>query len=148
MDSLVSDLQRGEISFRSFGNLAISVLNSVLENMMGGSLGSILGKSIGKSLGLTFGTPITSNATGIKKVPYDMTTRIHKGEEIVPRQQADKMGSDGGMVVNIDARGAGQGVENKIRQVMAEVQSLRADTPKIALNVVSDQNRRNPSFLR
>jgi hypothetical protein len=173
IDSLISDLGRGGDAMQSFRNFAVSILQDVLKSLNGGnSVGSSLGALIAGGLGSLFGSSIVtqgraatigkpinamyaglsgitgSYATGTAYVPYDMTARLHKGEMVIPRQQVESSSGNGGMVVNIDARGAGQGVENKIRQVMAEVQQLRQDTPKIALNVVADQSRRNPNFVR
>jgi len=174
IDNLITDLGRGGDAMQSFKNFAVSILQDVLKSLnggssIGGSLGGLIAGGLtnllsGGSLvsqGLSSGgagmgglyaglAGVTGSfATGIQNVPYDMNARLHKGEAVIPASQVDNMGSGGGgMVVNIDARGAEQGVEDKIRQVMQQVNQLRADTPKIALNVVSDQSRRNPNFVR
>lgn len=173
IDNLINDLGRGGNAMQSFRNFAVSMLQDILKGLNGGnsigsSIGSLLGNAfkgmagssyigstygVGGDLGSTLGSLYSSSvkgsfATGISNVPYDMTARLHKGEAVIPASQVDNMGTSGGTVINIDARGAQQGVEEKIRQVMSEVQQLRADTPKIALNIVSDQNRRNPNFVR
>jgi hypothetical protein len=172
VDTLISDLGRGGNALQSFRNFAVSILQDVLKSLNGGNtLGSSLGSIIaggltniftggsalskgiqagGSTAGLYGGLASISGsfATGIAKVPYDMNARVHKGEAIIPASQVDNMGSNGSMVVNIDARGAEKGVEEKIRAVMGEVQKLRMDSPKIALNVVAEQSRRNPNFVR
>lgn len=51
-------------------------------------------------------------------------------------------------IINIDARGAEDGVEGKIRSVMMEVIKLRQDTPKIALNAFSQAQKRNSSLIK
>lgn len=56
-------------------------------------------------------------------------------------------GSGQSMVVNIDARGAQNGVEQDIRRVMGEVSRLRNQVPNIALSAVRDQNKRMNGFL-
>lgn len=53
-------------------------------------------------------------------------------------------GGSGGNVYNIDARGADAGVEQR---VMRALESLRQDTPNIAINSVSEANKRNPGLL-
>lgn len=171
IDTLISDLGRGGNALQSFRNFAVSMLQDVIKGLNGGTsigqgIGSLIGQAfkgmagssyisstygVGGELGSTLGSLFSSSvsgsfATGIDKVPYDMNARVHKGEAIIPASQVDSMTSDGGTTINIDARGAGQGVEQKIRQVMAEVTQLRKDTPSIALNVVADQNRRNPNY--
>lgn len=95
--------------------------------------------------GFSFG----SFATGIQNVPYDMTARLHKGEAVIPAQQASKLqnGGNDGYVINIDARGADAGVEQKIRNVMNEVMTLRKEVPSIAVSSVSNANKRNPRYL-
>lgn len=174
IDSLISDLGRGNLSLQSFRNAAVSVLQDVLTALNGGTsigttIGTLLGGvirnssassafqsahgvsgSLGSTLGSLFASSTTGSfATGIQNVPYDMNARLHRGEAVIPASQVKSMNRDGGgSIINIDARGAHAGVEEKIRQVMNEVTSLRRDTPKIALNVVSDQNRRNPNFVR
>lgn len=50
-------------------------------------------------------------------------------------------------VINIDARGAEQGVEEKIRAVMNEVMTLRKEVPAIAVSSVSNANKRNSRYL-
>lgn len=173
IDTLISDLGRGNNALQSFRNFAVSILQDVIKSLNGGqSIGSTIGGllsqslssrsatsfisstyGVGGSLGSTLGGLLSAStkgsfATGIGYVPYDMDARLHRGEMVVPRQQAESISSGSGTTINIDARGASQGVEEKIRQVMNEVNALRLDTPKIALNVVSDQSRRNPNFVR
>lgn len=48
----------------------------------------------------------------------------------------------GGVTYNIDARGAGPGVEQRIANVLQQVQTLRRDVPRIAVNSVGDANIR------
>ena len=57
-------------------------------------------------------------------------------------------GGGGSMVVNIDARGASVGVEQDIRRVMNEVQTLKKQVPNIAISAVREQNSRSSGFLR
>jgi TP901 family phage tail tape measure protein len=45
----------------------------------------------------------SSHAVGIPNVPFDMTTRVHRGERIVPAYQNRQGGGDGGNVINIYA---------------------------------------------
>lgn len=160
-------LARGYTSLRDVAVQALDdILKSMLRVSMGGtSSGGIFG-DIGGFLGNIFTGGSTPNAgfnpaisappikpsfsfaTGIQKVPFDMDARIHKGEMIVPAQQAKSMDSGGAVTYNIDARGADAGVEQRIRNVMSEVEQLRKDTPKIAVSSVTDANSRNLGFLR
>jgi len=57
-------------------------------------------------------------------------------------------GGGGSMVVNIDARGASNGVEQDIRRVMHEVQTLKKQVPNIAISAVREQNSRSSGFLK
>ena len=57
-------------------------------------------------------------------------------------------GGGGSMVVNIDARGASNGVEQDIRRVMNEVMTLKKQVPNMAISAVREQNSRNSGFLR
>jgi lambda family phage tail tape measure protein len=56
-------------------------------------------------------------------------------------------GGNNSMVVNIDARGASNGVERDIRRVMNEVNNLRKQVPSIAKSAVRNENSRNAGFL-
>jgi hypothetical protein len=82
LSSLAEDIQR------------ILVRKTITEPLANGisSFASNLGASI-------FGGSKGSFATGIANVPYDMTARVHKGEAIIPAQQARNMG--GGVNVSI-----------------------------------------------
>lgn len=153
--SLVSDVVSGKNALSSFADFGRNVIGSIFNSIqskisggIGGSIGGLISSGVGNLLSGSL--PSFSFATGIQNVPYDMTARLHKGEMVVPAQQASKMqdgGASGGYVVNIDARGAQAGVEDKIRAVMQEVMTLRKDVPSIAVNSVSTANKRNPRLL-
>lgn len=173
-NTFVGDITRGGDALQALRNLAATliqdVLNNINGNQQGGGLGGLLAKGLSGAFGNLFGGGAQASAlsaaqrgisnpalfgpgfaTGIESVPYDMNARIHKGEMIIPAQQAATMrraGSGGSVSYNIDARGAERGVEEKIRGVLLEVQKLRRDTPRIAVSSVADQNRRNPEYLR
>jgi CHAD domain-containing protein len=166
--TFLNDIRRGEDALSSLRNLAISVLDNVLNSIqssgisqIGGFLSSAIGGIFGQvsstasfssrgfgsilssALGGSFGPGF---ATGIDYVPRDMNARIHRGEMIVPRSEADSIrrgqSGSGGAVYNIDARGASPGVEQKIENVMRQVLQLRADVPKLAVNSVDDATKR------
>ena len=99
LKSLAQDIQR------------IIVRRTITEPLGAGL--SNFAATIGDSL--FGGRSIGSNATGLAYVPRDMTTRVHKGEAIIPSQQASKMG---GMNVSI--------VNNS---PSAEVQAQQVKTP-------------------
>lgn len=72
---------------------------------------------------------------------------LHRGSDgsLGVRMEGGNVG--GGDVINIDARGAEAGVEEKIRAVMNEVLTLRKDVPNIAVSSVASANKRNPRYL-
>lgn len=72
--------------------------------------------------------------------------RLTPGEH-VNIQKGGQGNSGQPTIINIDARGAEAGVEEKIRSVMNEITRLRQETPSIAVNSIQNANRRNPSLL-
>lgn len=83
-----------------------------------GLLDKVLGGA-GGGLGSFF--PTFSFATGTQSVPYDTVAMLHKGEQVLTRQQADAMQSGGyvksaGNIYNIDARGADAGAIARIER--------------------------------
>lgn len=58
------------------------------------------------------------------------------------------MGPGGSTTINIDARGASNGVEQEIRKVMNDVINLKKQVPNIAISAVREQNSRSGNFLR
>ncbi len=135
----------------------------------GGFLGGILGglfKNAGSwfgfdGLGATSGstsatvplgasTVFPSHASGIDYVMSDGMAMIHRGETVLNPQESDRYreGGDGGIQVGtIDARGAGPGVENTIRNVINDLNALRKQVPAIALSSIREANKRNPRLL-
>jgi tape measure domain-containing protein len=140
-DAIINGEKLGDV-LRSLGQ---DIARLLLKKTIGGSLEDSIGGLVGNIFG---GFSFGSFATGIQNVPYDMTARLHKGEAVIPAQQAAKLSNSGeGYVVNIDARGAEAGVEEKIKGVMQEVMALRNDVPNIAVSSVASANKRNPRFL-
>jgi len=78
----------------------------------------------------------------------EVLTMGSSGGFVTSNAQSGSMISNNGMTVNIDARGASAGVENKIRQVMSDMQGLKKQVPNIAVAAVREQNARKPDFLR
>ena len=158
LSSLIKDIQRMFVRTQLLEPLMSNLFGGGSSSSKGGGfLSSIFGGGSSKgggwmsSIGSIF-SGVTSHATGIDYVPRDMTARIHKGEKVVTRQEADVMrrgGSKGNNTYHIDARGAEHGVEEKIKAVMdGKINQLRGEVPGIAQHAVADANRRDPSFLR
>lgn len=78
----------------------------------------------------------------------EILTMGKSGGFVTSNAQSGSAINNNGMTVHIDARGASAGVENKIRQVMQDVQGLRRQVPNIAVAAVREQNARKPDFLR
>ena len=76
---------------------------------------------------------------------------LHRGSDgsLGVKMSGGTGGGEGDVVNNytIDARGADVGVEQRIRNVMAQLEQLRKDTPKIAISSVQDANSRNLGFF-
>lgn len=143
---------------------------------LGGTLASTLGSALGStifggtpSIGITGGTsaggvPIPglsgkglalagARAAGGPVAGGSSYLVGEKGPEIFTPNTSGMITSNrdaqnmGGSVINIDARGAESGVEQKIASVMREITSLRGEVPKISINSVAEANRRNPALL-
>ncbi len=148
-DGIADALARGEDGFKSLRSVAINVLSDIVKSTFasasnnGNSFSGLFG-------GLTSGisslfSKLPSFDVGSNYVPSDMVANIHKGEMIIPAREAAAIRSGynvGGDTINIDARGASAGVEQKIRQVMMDVQNLRSQTPNIAVQSVRDAQTR------
>lgn len=118
------------------GKIAISKAFGGSEG--GGSIGGLISGAIG---GLFDKLP--SFDTGTPYVASDMVAQIHKGEAVLTPHQADMWRSgSGGAVYNIDARNATPGVEQRIKNVMMEVQNLRASVPSISVGAVRESKNR------
>lgn len=76
----------------------------------GGLFDSILGG---------IGNFLPSFASGIDRVPYDMTANIHQGEAVLNASDAAAWRAGGGNVYNIDARGADSSAVRRIEQALA-----------------------------
>jgi hypothetical protein len=132
--------------FESLRDTALNSLRSIGGSLFKSGIQGILG-SVGSSIFGNFALP--SFATGSQMITRDTVARVHKGEAIIPAQQVKSMNAEqGGSVYNIDARGAEVGVEQRIKQVLMEVEQLRKDTPKIAVSSVQNANNRNLGFLK
>lgn len=140
---LGKELQRFILDLTVIDPLKKSIKGFFSGGSSGGG-GDILG-SLFSSAGKFFGIP--SFATGSKYVPRDMMAKVHQGEMIIPRNEVENSVS-GGMVYNIDARGADAGVVQKIENVMKQMTQLRNDVPRIAVTSVNEQSKRNPGYLR
>lgn len=173
-DRLSSSLLRGVTSWDQIKDAALDALGSMIEYYIklntvqsagGGSSGGFLSSAIG-ALGNFFsgtgahvsagGLPLPapskpSHATGMARVPYDMTANIHKNEAVLTSDEAAAWraggGKGGGDNYTINAQGAEAGVEMKLRNVMNELLALKKSVPAIALNAVAGANKRDPRFL-
>lgn len=74
---------------------------------------------------------------------------LHRGSDGSLGVKMNGGGSSGDNITyNIDARGAAPGVEEDIKRALYEVDKLRKDTPKIAIESIKDANNRNLGLLR
>lgn len=104
------------------GALGKRLQQIAFNKFIGDPLSKFANEALGSIGGKIFDSlPSFSFATGIKNVPYDMTARLHKGEQVVTRQGVDAMQrntgtSGGGNVYNIDARGADEGAVARLER--------------------------------
>jgi len=139
-----------QLTIGSTGGSSGGFLSSIL-----GSLGNAIfgGSSHVSAGGLPLPPPSKpSHATGLDYVARDMTARLHKGEAVLDAEDANSWrngdtGEGGIYVETIDARGAGPGVENAIRNVINDMNALRRQVPAIALSTVKEANKRDPRLL-
>lgn len=111
-------------------SLASDLLKVVYQQTIGKDLSSGLSGLVGGLFDNII--PTASHAVG-GYINNDMVTKVHKGEVIVPASQVNNMGSS---TYNIDARGASAGVEERIRQVMIDMNKMRNDMPAVAVSSV------------
>jgi len=157
--SMIADINR--IIMRAIVMRAVSGLVSnftaptahtaVISNtygVQGGAAGLQYGMS-GLAGARASGGPVNSGMSYLvgERGP-EILTMGNKGGFVTSNAQSGSMLNNSSQVINIDARGASAGVEQKIRQVVQEVTSLRKQVPTIAVSAVRDQNSRNPNFLR
>jgi len=157
--SIIEDLQR--VIIKTIAMQAIAGITNAVAGSIGGASGSPQQTDSGVGFGShgTSGFGVSGARAAGGSVLANRSYLVgEKGPEILTMGGNSGMimsnsdsfggGSGGGQVINIDARGASAGVENKIRQVMQEVQNLRGQVPKIAVASVSNYNSRNTDFLR
>jgi len=148
LSGFVSDLVRGEGALTSFRSAALNVVNDILTSIISGNASSGIGGSIAKfaisGLGSWMGIdtsgifnpePVSSKAVGASYISRDTTARLHAGEAVLRADEVKGLQNNGsGAVYNIDARGAAAGVEQKIAQVIRDLNNLRNNVPTIAVN--------------
>lgn len=121
-----------------------------ISESVGGLLGGLGGLLGGSSFG-SYGPQLPGFATGGSFMvggaggtdSQTVAFRATPGERVTvqtPGQQAN----GGGMVFNIDARGAENGVEQKI---VAAIRQLRSEIPNIAVTSVTNARARNPQLF-
>lgn len=129
LDSLLKDILR------------LSVRRSITEPLFAGLLGDGSGNGfLSGIVGSLFGGGTPSHATGIANVPYDMTARLHRGERVLTRQQADGMGNGGGMTVNIH-NNAGAKVQATQRETAGGMQLDVMIDDAVAQNIGNPSSR-------
>lgn len=117
---------------------AKQITSSLFGKLFGGGEtgGGSSGIEASQLAGNIFG--VTSFDTGTPYVPKDMLAYIHKGEAVIPAAQNNGGGGGGGGVVvtqniQVDARGADQGVDAKIMQAMNAAKNAAVDAVQQSL---------------
>lgn len=177
-DSIISGFvtmsSSGKASFKEMARSMIADIQSIITRTL--LMKAIAG--IGNAIGGYFapaGMPVSTGGTGVGfgsngSVGFLSGARANggavnsnrsylvgeRGPEILTMGSGNgyvhsnekSFGGSGSMVVNIDARGASNGVEQDIRRVMNEVMTLKKQVPNMAISAVREQNSRNSGFLR
>lgn len=140
LSDVLSGLAQDIIRLSVRRSIVTPLVNSIFDGG-GGGISGLFSSLLGGSF-----------ATGIDYVPRDMLAMVHKGESIIPRQQADSMRGGGDVVVNVinntsskvstqsqDNGNGGMDFTVMIDQAVADNISRQGSRTNQALNAVSNR---------
>lgn len=133
----------GGLDFGTFSNIASASSRSfgqVASSALSGAYGPGFASGGSFEIGGNVGTD--NNLLQLNGQPL---ARVSKGEAVNIKRGGQQ--DSGNVIYNINAQGAENGVEEKIRAVLMEVTALRKQVPNMAVSAVRDTNRRNPKYL-
>lgn len=137
-------VSQGESALDSLRRTALNVVydigESLLNSAFGGGSGGGIGGTIASAILGSFGggKKMKSYAVGTSYVPNDMIANIHKGEMIIPKNQADQI-RNGGMGGVNQTINVSVGVQQTVR---AEIMRMLPQLRGVAVAGVADANRR------
>jgi phage-related minor tail protein len=135
----------GQGGGKSSGGGIGSMISSFAGSLFGGGGGGMTGGfNIGSLFGFADGGSFKVGGNGGTDSQL-VAFRASPDETVTVARPEQQGGGNGGMYVTIDARGAANGVEEKI---MAAIGMLDKSIERRALNATENQMKRNPKFGR
>lgn len=123
----------------AFKRMAMSIAQSIFEQSVArplstGIMDAFSNSNIGSSIGSFFGDNLPSFDVGSNNIPNDMIAKVHKGEMIIPAQQANQIRNGGmGGVTVMQNFTINAGVSAEVRNQVAQAAPIIAKAAKDAV---------------